>query len=114
MGIEPLEIARGAYEAAIDTKATNPMVLDIGELSTVADYFLICSADNQVQVRAICERIERKLRDRKVRPLHVEGGRKSGWLLLDYGSVVVHVFVQELRDYYLLENLWGDAKSVDF
>lgn len=89
------------------------MALDLRGLQGVADYFLICSANSEPQVRAIAEAVEEKLRELGVRPWHVEGREGWRWLLLDYVELVVHVFHHRTREYYLLERLWGDARKVD-
>jgi len=90
------------------------VVIDIREISTESDYFLVCSADNMVQVKAVCDRIRRALQEENVKANHVEGYGASGWVLIDFGSVVVHVFLEPLRRYYALEDLWGDARRIDF
>lgn len=113
--IEPYNIVKAAYDAASDRKAIEPVVVDISHLSTVADYFLICGADNLVQLRGICNEILDRLYEMKRKPKHMEGyNESSGWVLIDYGSVIVHVFLQEVRVFYALEDLWGDAKRIRF
>jgi len=91
------------------------VVLDLRGRSDVTDYFLICHGNSERQVRAIVETIEERL-DRELgrRPSHVEGGRgASDWILMDYIDFVVHVFLEDRRQFYRLERLWGDAPSVD-
>lgn len=99
-------------EAIEDTKGHDIQVLDLSEIeNTVADTFIICSANSNTQVSAIAAKIERKLKeDLKERPWHVEGAENALWVLMDYVSVVVHVFQQSIREYYDIESLWGDAK----
>ncbi len=80
----------------------------------VADYFLIMSGSNKPQLKAISDNIEEKLAEQGLRPLRIEGYREAEWILLDYGSLVVHIFVDEQRDYYNLERLWGDAPAYKF
>lgn len=89
--------------------ATDIVVLDIQSLSSIADYFVICSADNIRQLGAIAEQVERTLRDEGVRPSRREGQSDSGWIVLDYSSVMVHLLTAELRDFYRLEELWSEA-----
>ena len=93
-------------------KAFDLVGLDLAGLQGVADYFLICSAASEPQVKAIAEAVEDKLRALGARPWHVEGAGRR-WVLLDYVDVVVHVFHEKTREYYLLERLWGDARSVE-
>jgi ribosome-associated protein len=95
--------------AALDKKAESLVVLDLQGLSTVADYFLVCSARSAAQIDTIVESVQAALRHEGLRLRHREGTAASGWLLLDCGDVVVHVFLDETRTFYALERLWGDA-----
>lgn len=104
---------RIAAEAAAGKKASDLVALDLRELDGVADLFLICSGSSEVQVRAIAEAVEEKLTDAGYKPWHVEGREGRRWVLLDYVELVVHVFHEQTREYYLLERLWGDARRVD-
>jgi ribosome-associated protein len=104
---------RWAAEAARAKKAHDLVALDLRDLDGVCDYFLICSAGSEVQVKAIAEAVEEKLRERGQRPWHVEGREGRRWVLLDYIEVVVHVFHEKTREYYMLDRLWGDARGVD-
>ena len=108
-----LKLLREAAEAAASKKALDLVGLDLRTLDGVADYFLICSGASEPQVKAIADAVEDRLRPLGARPWHVEGGAGSRWILLDYVDVVVHVFHEKTREYYLLERLWGDAGSVD-
>lgn len=105
-----LKLAAGA---AHSKKAQDLVALDLRELDGVCDYFLICSASSEVQVKAVAEAIEDQLRLQGHRPWHVEGRAGRRWVLLDYIEVVVHVFHEKTREYYMLDRLWGDARSVD-
>ena len=87
-------------------------MLDMQQVSLLADYFILCSADSAPQVRAIREQVHDDATAAGARCLHVEGEPQSGWVLLDYGSVVVHIFDPELRAYYDLEGLWSKARLV--
>jgi ribosome-associated protein len=78
----------------------------------VADYFLICSGRSTTHLETIAEAIRIEMKAEGVRPLHAEGVAASGWILLDYGDVLVHIFLEDTRNYYALERLWGDAPSV--
>ena len=108
-----LALLRAAAQAAVSKKAERLVGLDLTELQGVADYFLICSGASEPQVKAIAEAVEDQLRAIGAKPWHVEGGESRRWVLLDYVDVVVHVFHEKTREYYLLERLWGDARSVD-
>jgi ribosome-associated protein len=112
-GLPAPELLRLAAAAAASKKATDLVGLDLSGLDGVADYFLICSGASEPQVKAIAEEVEDKLRERGAKPWHVEGREFRRWVLLDFVDVVVHVFHERTRDYYLLERLWGDARRVD-
>lgn len=101
--------ARLGARAALARKAAGLLVLNLEGLSAITDYFLICCGTSSTQIRAIAEAIEDALKAEGTRPLHREGLPESGWILLDYGDVVVHVFLEETRQFYALEHLWGDA-----
>lgn len=113
IGLEAMEVAQLAAEAAADKKAGNVVVLDMKDVSSVTDYFVICSASNSIQVRAIADHIEEKLESIKSKRFHREGYDGARWILLDFGDVVVHVFHDQERDFYNLERLWGDAAIVN-
>ena len=98
--------------AALAKKAEDLLILDVQRLSTIGDYFLICCGRSTTQVETIADAIETALETDGVRVSHREGLPESGWLLLDYGDVVVHVFLPETRGFYALERLWGDAPEV--
>ena len=108
-----LRVLRSAALAARAKKARDLVALDLRELGAVCDYFLLCSASSEVQVKAVTDHIEETLREEGLRPWHVEGREGRRWVLLDYVEVVVHVFHERTREYYLLDRLWGDARSVD-
>ncbi|MEM7051019.1 MAG: ribosome silencing factor [Acidobacteriota bacterium] len=103
---------RRAVAAAEDRKAFELRVLNLSRVSGFTDFFVICSGTSDRQVQAIAEAIQRDLRAFGARPLHVEGQRSGSWVLLDFGAFVVHVFDQETRAFYGLENLWADAPEV--
>ena len=104
--------ARRAARAALDKKAVDLTVLDVQGVSTVTDYFLVCSGRSTTHLASITEAIRAELKQEGVRPLHAEGATDSGWVLLDYGDVLMHVFLEDTRAYYALERLWGDAPSI--
>ncbi|WP_165061512.1 MULTISPECIES: ribosome silencing factor [unclassified Adlercreutzia] len=108
------QIAIAAAIAADSKKATDIMVQEVRELIGVTDYFVIVTAKNTAQVEAIIDAIEEKLRDDfSVKPTHREVSGDGSWSLLDYGSIVVHVFQPQTREYYRLEALWNDAPVID-
>jgi ribosome-associated protein len=102
---------RGAVHAALDKKAEDLRVLNLGPVSDFTDYFLICSGTNERQVQAIAEAIQETLRKSGAKPIHVEGQRTGNWVLLDYGDLVAHVFQPAPREFYGLEKLWSDAED---
>ncbi len=102
-----------AAQAAWGKKAFQLVALDVSHMTSLADSFLICSGAHERQVNAIAEAIRRRLREHGRHPLHVEGERRSEWILLDYGDVVIHVLTEEKRAYYALESLWGQAERLD-
>ncbi len=104
--------ARRAASAALDRKALDLVVLDVRELSSVTDYYLLCSGRSTTHLRSIVDGIREEMKGAEARLRHGEGAPESGWMLLDYGDVLVHVFLEETRVYYALERLWGDAPSV--
>lgn len=87
-------------------------MLDIGKVSIIADYFVICTGTNDRHVRAIAREIDEKLGDQEINPLNVEGLTEAKWVLMDYGPVLVHIFDSDTRDFYRLEQLWTGAQTV--
>lgn len=111
--MNPIDIAKEAAVAAAEKKATRPVLIDLRGQSDLCDYQFICSGDNERQTRAIAEAIEARCRQLGgIRPVAIEGKQSGNWVLLDYGSTIVHVFFNYLRDYYALESLWPNAKIV--
>ena len=110
--LNALETALLAAEAADGKKAYDLLVLDLRGLTTIADYFVICSAGSTTQVGAIADGIGHALAGVGIRPSHVEGGPEATWVLMDYGDVVTHIFDEHARSYYSLDRLWGDAPRV--
>ena len=110
--LDTVQRVREAVAAADDRKALDLKVLHLQKISDFTDYFLICSGTSERQVQAIADAVQEKLREHRVRPLHVEGYNRAQWVLIDYGDLVVHVFQEEPRRYYALERLWGDAPEV--
>ena len=107
-----IDLVRAAVRALDEKKAEDIEVIKITELSVVADYFVIANGTSNTHVRALAGEVEDQLSKLGVEADHIEG-RATGWILLDYGSVVVHVFHKESREYYNLERLWADGKVID-
>lgn len=110
--LEPAQLAKFAVEAASDKKAADIVLLDLQGVSSIADYFVICTGANPRQIRAIATAIDEKLSEHGLPTFRREGVAESGWLVLDYGDVLVHIFGPKEREYYRLERLWSSAKTV--
>lgn len=102
-----------AVRGALDKKALDVVVLDLRDTPAFTDFFVLCSGQNQRQVKAISDAIEESLRASKVRATHVEGYDRGDWVLMDFFSFIVHVFTPQTRTFYSLERLWGDARRVE-
>jgi ribosome-associated protein len=110
--LDPAQWAKIAVDAASDKKASDVLLLDIRDVTTIADYFVICSGSNARQIQAISEAIDEELKKQGVRLFAREGAAETGWMLLDFGDIIIHIFGPEERDYYRLERLWSEAKTV--
>jgi ribosome-associated protein len=111
--MEDLKLARACAEFADDKKAENIRILDLRGLSPVTDYFVLCSAMSAPQLRAVRDHIEDEMKEKyRERPLYRDGSYDSQWMILDYGNVMVHILAPEKREYYALEELWGDAPEL--
>ncbi len=108
----PLEVARRIVDIAEDKKAADIVLLDLAGRTTLADYFVICSGGSERQLAAIADGVIGTLRDEGVRPIGREGEAASHWILVDFGSVIVHIFTPPERDYYELEKHWSEAKTI--
>ncbi len=100
-------------KAVLGKKALNVVVLDVAELTSFADIFIICSGRSNRQVGALADFIKTDLKKHKIKPLSVEGSKDGHWVLLDYGHVIIHVFYESMREFYDLEGLWVDAKRIE-
>ena len=110
----PKELALLAAQALSEKKGKEIQVLEIADLTTLADYFVIATGASNTQINALVDSVEKKLSEEaEEQPLHREGYRGGTWVLLDYGCIAVHVFNGEARDFYDLERLWRDGKNVD-
>jgi ribosome-associated protein len=110
--LQSIDVARQAVEAASDKQADNIVMLDTKQVCSFADYFVICSGESNRQIEAIWQEIREKLKREGVLPSHIEGSADSGWILLDLGAVIVHIFSPSQRDYYKLDDLWHKATPV--
>lgn len=108
------QIALEAAQAAADKKASDIVVLDIHELTPIADCFVICSANSGTQIEAVATAVRHRLEQLGIPWRGTEGMSEARWVLLDFGDIVIHVFRAEDRDFYHLERLWGDARSIPF
>ena len=109
---ESQQKALSAAQAAIEKKASDVVILEVAELTSIADYFIVASGDSERQVKAIAQNIEKLLSSRHHRSPQIEGAGPSTWILLDYGDIIVHVFKTDIREYYALEKMWSDAPQV--
>lgn len=113
MSLPSLRLAKLCRDLALDKKATDPVILDLREISSLADYFVIVSAQSEPQLKAIAGHLEKTLKDdHAVRPSAVDGYPASQWVVVDYGDVMVHLFHENKRALYALEDLWGDAPAI--
>lgn len=107
------EMAKIAIEGLEDKKAADIKVIDISEVSVMADYFIIASGSNRNQVQALADNVEEMLHDEKVRPRQIEGYQTANWILMDFNDIIVHIFNEEDRLFYNLEKIWLDGKVID-
>jgi ribosome-associated protein len=107
--LESIKLANKITDLIFNKKGYDVKILDLRELVTFADYFVICSADSDTQVKAIADEIDKSLKDEGIKYWHKEGYMALQWVLIDYVDVVVHIFKKESRSFYNLERLWGDA-----
>ena len=110
--LESLQLAKAAVDIASDKKAADVLLLDIRDISTIADYFVICNGNNARQIQAIAESLQEELKKQGAQLLYREGVADTGWMLLDFGDVIIHIFGPKEREYYRLERLWNEAKTV--
>ncbi|MCI8474167.1 MAG: ribosome silencing factor [Oscillospiraceae bacterium] len=109
----PKETALLLAKALDSKKGLDIKVLETGHLTTLADYFVLCSATSTTQIKALADACEKEMKEAGEPPHHVEGHRGGTWILLDFSAVVVHIFNEEAREFYDLERLWSDATPVD-
>ncbi len=107
------ELAEIAVKALDSKKGKDIKLIRIDKITTLAEYFVICTGTSNTQINALCDAVEKELTEKGEEPLHREGYRGGTWVLLDYGCVVVHIFNDEARKFYSLEHLWADGEEVD-
>jgi ribosome-associated protein len=111
--LESIDLARNCVWAAQEKKALDPIILDLRNISTITDYLVICSAQSEPQIKAIANGVELVLKENFERhPLAVDGFPTSQWIVIDYGDVMFHIFHEQKRSVYALEDLWSDAPQV--
>ena len=113
MILTPIDIANHAIKALDDKKAQDIKLLKTTDVTVLADYFVICTAGSSTQLKTLSDEVERVLKNSGELPRRREGHRAGGWVLLDFACVVVHLFLKDARDFYMLERLWNDAEDVD-
>ena len=111
--LSSLEIAQAAVKALDSKKGKEIKVLCTKDITVLADYFIICTASSAPQIKTLADELGRVLTELGEPPLRTEGYRNGGWVLVDCGCVIVHLFLDEIRKFYALERLWGDAPEVD-
>ncbi|PXV95458.1 ribosome-associated protein [Lachnotalea glycerini] len=107
------EMVKTTYRALEDKKAEDIRIIDIGNVSVLADYFIIANGNNENQVKALVDNVQEELFKAGYEPKQVEGYRTGKWILLDYGDIIVHVFSKEDRLFYDLERIWRDGKNIE-
>ncbi len=106
------QLSQFVAELALAKKAEDIIIMDMREITNITDFFVICSGDSDIQIKAICDHIREQLEAKDVKIWHIEGYQFLSWVLIDLVNVVIHIFKPEVRDYYALERLWGDAKII--
>ena len=112
--LSPLEIATNAAKALDEKKGKELKILKVEQLTTLANYFVICTASSSTHIKTLSDEIEKELELLGEPVRRKEGLRSGGWVLLDYGCVVVHIFLEEIREFYNLERLWADGQEIAF
>jgi len=112
--MEPLDKALLCLRLINERKAIDPVLLEVGRLTSITDYFLVTSGNSSRQVQAISQHVSRRMKEEGFRPFGVEGEEEGHWVLMDYGEVVIHIFYDPLREFYDLEGLWIEAPRVGF
>ncbi len=110
--LEPKELLLRCVNAALERKAEEIVILSVKDLSSVTDYFVICSGNSDRQIRSLADHVGQKLKKEGVFPLGIEGERSGSWILMDYGDVILHIFYGPVREFYDIEGLWSDAPKM--
>lgn len=108
------ELAKIAYDALDDKKGIDIKIIDISEVSVLADYFIIVSGSNKSQVQSLSDNVEEKFKEINLTPKQIEGYSTANWILMDYRDIIIHIFNQEDRLFYDLERIWRDGKEIKF
>lgn len=108
-----LEVAELAVKVLDSKKAKDIRVLETKDITVLADYFIICTAGSTTQIKTLADEVDKALRDKGEPALRTEGYRGGGWVLVDFGAIVVHIFLKDIREFYSLERLWRDAREID-
>ena len=107
------ELAKLAYDSIDEKKGIDIRIIDISNISVIADYFIIAGGSNQRQIETISDNVEEKLGKAGITPKSIEGNHKSSWILMDYRDVIIHIFNQEDRLFYDLERIWADGSTIE-
>lgn len=107
--LEPKELLLLCVNAALERKAEDIAILNVKDLSSVTDYFVICSGNSDRQIRSLADHVSQRLKKERILPLGIEGERSGSWILMDYGDVILHIFYKPVREFYDVEGLWSDA-----
>lgn len=110
--LTPAQLADAAVKALDDKKAKDIRLLRTTDLTVIADYFVICTATSTTHIKTLANEVDKALSEKGEPPLRREGYRSGGWILLDFGSIIVHIFLKETREFYNLERLWNDAEEI--
>jgi ribosome-associated protein len=111
--MEPLDKALLCLKIILERKALDPVLFEVGQLTSIADYFLITSGSSSRQVQAISQHVMKRMKEEGFRPYGVEGEQEGHWVLMDYGDIVIHIFYHPVRAFYDLEGLWVEAPRVE-
>jgi len=111
--METLDKAKLCLEIIKERKALDPVMFEVGKLTSITDYFLITSGNSSRQVQAISRHLNSRMREKGFRAYGVEGEQEGQWILMDYGDIVIHIFYHPVREFYDLEGLWGEAPRVE-
>lgn len=108
-----LEMAKIAVKSLNEKKARDIKVLKTHDLTTIADYFVICTANSTTHIKTLSDEVTKALEEKGENPLRIEGHRGGGWILVDFGCLVIHLFLKDIREFYAIEHLWNDAPEID-